>query len=79
MKGEKRTHPGKKKEEKQNSETEQGNKKVNVCQDEMDTPQNFNEKREKAESGNEAHEEHISNDDTGKQKCESHGTARREK
>ena len=76
--GERRIHQGKKKEEKQNSETEQGNK-VNVCQDKMDTPQNFNQKRGNAESGNEAHEERISKDDTGKQKCESHGTTRREK
>lgn len=45
----------------------------------MDMPQNFNQKRGNAESGNEAHEERISKDDTGKQKCESHGTARREK
>ena len=66
MKGERRTRSGKKKEEKQNFETEQGNKKVNVCQDKMDIPQHFNQKREKAVSRNEAHEEHISKDDTGK-------------
>lgn len=79
MEGERRTHQGEKKEEKQNSETEQGSENVNVSQDKKDTPINFNQKRAKAEGGNEAYKEHISKNDTGKQKHESHGKARQEK
>ena len=79
MEGERRTHRGQKKEEKQNPEKELGCKNVNVSQDEKDTPINFNQKREKTEGGNEAYNKHISENNTGKQKCESHGKAIQEK